>query len=657
MGEYSREYILDGIEASPYLSINLTDEQKNAIATIFTTEKSFIHLTGEAGSGKTFTINSFREVARKMGKEVLLSATTGIAALLIDGQTLFQALGISVEMLKVGELLHEVPYRFLDSTYIVVDECSMLTAEVFNVLKSCMKDDQKVILTGDMSQLGPVLEEEKITMYTSYKSKLFAIVKEEMEIIKLSGNKRHTDNEFLDMLRRLRRGDFVPEINDRFLEEYDFTTGITSVMYKVARELVEGQKNNKSVYFIAESNAECREINAICQQLITTDPKDYRSYEPVFFKATNYNDFPEEIRTTVKKAVKSAQKEIKQIRKKDYPKLTLCIGQKVMITVNESVGAYRDRRYANGTEGIVVGLEEDMVKVKIRVGGEYEEVDIKNVTIKNKVRYTGVDGESHWYCYESVKYMPIIGANAITVHKSQGKTMEKVFWDPRGCEQPGQSYTAVSRARSIESLFLVAPATADNFKEDRHVHAFWNYYDRYEMGYLCVVNDYLERRFFEVDAYLKHADLVQAALKKGMTKMAEGLGKISFADEVESGDYKSIINNGILFNELYDLEDDVNDPRLPFAIAKGIENKDRGVLKDWIDGKYDDILDPVAYGLPYLEVPEIAMSKEEGAAFLGMPETLDNTLADKSDMSIDKDVEESEEELEDDMRREEVMFI
>ncbi len=393
-----------------------------------------LFLTGNAGTGKSTLLNHFRNHTKK---NIVVLAPTGVAAVNVAGETIHSFFHFKPninldEAKKIAKRLSDNKlFRSLDT--IVIDEISMVRADLLDCVDVFLKTvsgshlpfgGKQMIMIGDLYQLPPVVtsaERDAISqMYSSpyfFSADVFPYLiqslTDKLRFIELETIYRQADPDFIDLLNGVRNN----TVNENHL------TAINS------RVLME------PVY-----------------------PKDH-----IVLTTTN-----EEAETINQSRLDSIQGEVTQYLSKikgDFPYkglptgelLNLKLGARVMLLNNDP-----EKRWINGTIGTVKSLEEDRVLLSLDNG---ETVDVLPFSW---TMYKSVFNEATQSIDNSEVgsfiQLPLKLAWAITIHKSQGKTFDKVVIDlGRGAFAHGQTYVALSRATSLKSIRLVRPL------EHRHI--------------------------------------------------------------------------------------------------------------------------------------------------------------------------------------------
>lgn len=394
-------------------------EQLLAYELIANTNSSFF-LTGRAGTGKTTFLQN---VQKSVGKQFITLAPTGVAAILAGGDTIHSFFGLPMEACFPGTCGKMSQTRILSLVHadtIIIDEVSMVRADVMDAIDYTMRKvlrnnmpfgGKQMVFVGDMFQLAPVVKQgpEKEMLTDIYRTNDFYFYKSEaikrIRLVKIEFKKvyRQEDENFLNILEHVRMNRITPEdiaqLNSRIASPGDEAMVVTlASLNKTADEI-----NNKRL----------SEISA-----------------PEFVYEGTINGRFEEKRFPVEQT------------------LRLKVGAQVMFARND-----QQRRWANGTLAKVCKLTKDEITVEMSDGVQYVvpccswdsvnfEYDLASRKMKKEVVGTYTQ-------------FPIRLAWAITVHKSQGMTFDKLFIDlSRGMFASGQLYVALSRVRSLAGLYL-----------------------------------------------------------------------------------------------------------------------------------------------------------------------------------------------------------
>ncbi len=389
-----------------------------------------IYLTGSAGSGKTYLLNQYIKYLEEHDIPVAVTASTGIAATHMNGMTIHGWSGIGVRNVmgeRELEQLEEKKYlwkRFEKARVLIIDEVSMLHGFQLDMIEKVCKRFKRsnkpfgglqVILSGDFFQLPPVEKnkkqtseqetldygESKETEHRSgmvYESEAWKILNP--AVCYLTEQHRQEDDILTEILNSIRSNN---------LEElhYEHLDGC------IDRNLV-GIKPTK----LYTHNINVDNENKIELQQIEGE-------ERVFNMTSKGHDMIVDI---LKKSCLA------------YEELRLKVGAEVMCIKNNF-----DKGYVNGSRGIVVDFEDDtgLPIVKLYNGNR--------VIISPEVWAIEEDGKIK----ASLTQIPLRLAWAITIHKSQGMSLDNAEIDLRSSFAYGMGYVALSRVRTLSGIRLI----------------------------------------------------------------------------------------------------------------------------------------------------------------------------------------------------------
>lgn len=421
--------------------------QKQAFELVKHTNQSFF-LTGRAGTGKTTFLKIIQE---QTDKQFIVVAPTGIAAIVAGGVTIHSFFGLDLNVQGpedhgknfTGEKIEAV--RVCDT--IIIDEVSMVRCDIVDAidrtLRIIMKSSlpfggKQVIFSGDMFQLPPVLcsgaETEAMMEYYGTKVPFFfkAHVFDNMTLPTIEFVKVYRQDEqlFLNILNNIRYGVYsaqdIKELNSRCMEPENATDPIISLTpFKETAQKINDQR-----------------LGEISEKEFTFEGK----IDGKFGK-------------------KGKDGSIKEENLPAPRNLVLKVGAQVMFTRNDP-----SQRWVNGTLGTVVNLNDKGIKIK--VGDDIHDVECV-VWESYEYEFDKKEKKLNKETVGSYTQFPLKPAWAITIHKSQGLTFDKMILDlSRGTFAAGQLYVALSRVRTLNGLYLTRPVKYTDIKKDDEVLAF-----------------------------------------------------------------------------------------------------------------------------------------------------------------------------------------
>lgn len=404
----------------------LNVKQRYAVDSIL--EGCNILLTGPAGTGKSYTIKYIIDILEKKNKNVALTAPTGTAAIIVGGQTIHSYMGLglgtgSVKEIMVKIISNKVIYQNLtDLDILLIDEISMVDSElfekmstIFSLIKYKKYNDitllEKPFGNIQVILIGDFCQLAPVKGTYCFQSKIWELMK--IKVIVLEELIRQSDDIlFQKILQIVRKG--------------KCTDNILAVLNTLKNTVFDNDIIPTKLYPI---NVDVDKINKIEIQKL---------------KAAGN-------RTVTYKAISSEDKE-KNARNYD---IELTENSQVIIIRNIDFGEF----LVNGTRGVIKHLGEDYVIIS-DIDGKTHTINYYRDTYNNK--------------YSSyISHMPIRTCYALSIHKSQGMTIDALEIDlgPNifAC---GQSYTALSRAKNMTSIKIIDVCKA-SFKTDGRVKEFY----------------------------------------------------------------------------------------------------------------------------------------------------------------------------------------
>lgn len=386
-------------------------------------------LTGRAGTGKSHIVR--RLMAEDARTPQALLAPTGLAALNIGGQTVHSFFGFRPRAL-IGA--PEKPNWFFTKAAravrrLVVDEVSMLRADVLDAMDQHLRIARKsslpfggvqILLVGDFYQLPPVVRGDEGALLedagyeTPYAFSARALRDAAVAHVELTHVHRQADADFIALLERIRDG-----------------RDVAGAVRAINAACLEAPAPAHRPILLAATNAVADSYNARGLASLSGPERRFRG---------------------VFTGEKAPQAGAVVDRLPAPPELVLKPGARVIFTQNDGQG-----RWVNGSLGQVVGFSgDDGVHVTLDAG---ETVEVGRASWP-QTRWTWDAKENRMAPMEEYRYqqLPLAPAWAITIHKAQGMTLDSLMVDlGRGAFAPGQTYVALSRARSLDGLRLARP--------------------------------------------------------------------------------------------------------------------------------------------------------------------------------------------------------
>ena len=410
----------------------LTEEFEQIYKLINNTNTN-LFITGKAGSGKSTLLEYFRQ---NTNKNYAILAFQGITAIKAKGQTIHSFFKFPPHFItkeNVKELKDKKVIQNLDT--ILIDEISMVRADLFDVIDLSLKKNRKntkpfggvqIILFGDVMQIEPIVGADDEIMEKFYPKGPFffnsnSYSNDDFKQLELTKIFRQSDKTFIDLLNKIR----MNKVDNKDL----------SLLNK---RLVDTESIPNETIILAPTNRKVDDIN---------NTNLYKLKTPTH----NYNAI-----------IKGPWKDKEHPVKKE---ILLKVGAQIMITKNDTD---EPKRWVNGTLGVVTFLSKDQIKVKIK-----DKIFSIGKTKWDKYSYQFTGNKVNTISVGSFIQFPIKLAWATTIHKSQGQTFDKVSIDlDTGSFAHGQTYVALSRAKTIEGITLLKKINKQDIIFDTRVLEF-----------------------------------------------------------------------------------------------------------------------------------------------------------------------------------------
>ena len=461
--------------------IEINDQFEKALELIESSKRNLL-IFGKAGTGKSTFLNYYRGHSKK---KVAVLAPTGVAAINIGGATIHSFFGFSIDITveKVRRITKNNKIKKILKTIdtIIIDEISMVRADLLDCVSRFLTlngpyplepfGGMQMVFIGDLYQIPPVVKKDVAHFFKNFyqspyffSSKSFIEYSPTFDLVEFEKIYRQTDNNFIELLNSIR--------NNTVTDEH---------LQKLNERLQPDFKANKDEFwiYITGTNDAVKKIN-------DTMLSSIKGQEIIYTANTDGDIQPGSFPTD------------KELRLK--------IGAQVMLVNNDS-----DGRWVNGSIGHIIDFKQDVVMVMLS-NKEIVEVcqhewDVFKYDINEETNALNTSKIGSFTQY------PMRLAWALTVHKSQGKTFDRVIVDLGATFSPGQMYVALSRCTSMEGLILKKRITANNIFIDYRIVSFLTkfQYVRAEKDLpleqkICIIKDAIDNKKSIEITYLKAKD-------------------------------------------------------------------------------------------------------------------------------------------------------
>lgn len=445
----------------------LTVSQQKAVS-LALNGKNNLFITGGAGCGKSTVIRRITDTARDMGKNVLVCASTGVAAMNIgEGMTVHAAFGFPAEPCIIDEgpekglhLRVTAPKLVKLADIIIVDEISMVSPDVMDSivlsLRKCEEASvrkKKLIVVGDFLQMPPVVTEKYghkglLEAFYGKHDSWYAFMglywdSCDFEPIYLKEVVRQTDKEFVECLGMIRKGDpsCLDYINRAYERKppqgavalYSYTSSVSNKNDSCLRE-IKGELYTQATQVCYEEGYNEGNLPRHLSACIPPD-LSFKVGASIIFTATDYDG-----------------------------SCSLCVSR------GPANGAQGSPNFVNGMAGVITSVHQRGRSVTIKT----EKGAVIKVRPMERRLYDFQSKNSRLEKCRVASFIqyPFIISYAITIHRAQGQTLGSVIVCP-DTFSPAQLYVALSRVTTFEGLYLTRPIREEDLKVDRSVLAFY----------------------------------------------------------------------------------------------------------------------------------------------------------------------------------------
>jgi len=460
--------------------IELNEKFLEALHAMENTRKNMF-ITGRAGTGKSTLLEHFKKTTKK---SIAVLAPTGVAALNVGGQTIHSffkfAPDITPNAITSQNAIGKKIYKMVDA--LVIDEISMVRADLLDCMDRFLRISRgkkkepfggvQMLFIGDLYQLPPVITKNDQAIYKEYKSGYFFdanVFKElAMEFIELEKIYRQKDKKFIALLNAVR---------NRSVTDED--------MLEINKRHNPSFEPLKDEFYI--------NLTTTNDLAATINERELAKLPGKLFKCIG------EISGKFERSSMPTELELK-----------LKVGSQVMLLNNDG-----KRRWVNGTIGKIVEITKDDEDIAVELAAKQIVHVAKHTWDICQLDYNAKTRSLDSKTLGSFRQYPLRLAWAVTIHKGQGKTFDKVIVDiGNGTFTHGQTYVALSRCTSFDGLVLRKPI------KKQHIFMDWkivNFLTKYQYGLsdkkcsledkISMIKDAIKRKEMLDIVYLKSSDV------------------------------------------------------------------------------------------------------------------------------------------------------
>lgn len=493
------------VASAGYQKRRLVDDQGVVIQRILSGASDVTLVTGAAGTGKS-------HVVKRLQQETgcLTVAPTGIAALAVESDTIHRAFGLPIGVLVAPNTPKPSPealHRLRSVTRLVIDEVSMVRADILDAVDSVMRiatghdapfGSVPVVLVGDPYQLPPVATpaQQRALREAGYRTRFFysarVLKNRPPEVLELRVQHRQSaDAEFMKILDRVRIGAHRPEdlarLNSRRLQ----TRSVPSTVPILCARNAEANAINSRR--LADIQSELHTYDAVDRWPVGEKPAESRlilkeGARVILIRNDKEQRWVNGSRGTVRELkpesvvvqidggktveVERTRWELRKPKAAQVvPVANPKIGARVVFAGSDEVG-----RWTEGDSGRVTVLRRDSFYVRVDNGVTVELSRASASSLLVEVSSVNDASSPHYECEGTYEQLPIRLGWAITIHKSQGMTLDEAVIDlGRGGFATGQVYVALSRLKSLCGLYLRTPIREADIQVEQSTAAFFQW--------------------------------------------------------------------------------------------------------------------------------------------------------------------------------------
>lgn len=416
--------------------LSLSDSQRLAVDRI--AEGRNVFITGPAGTGKSYLLNYIKDEYKN--KSLHITASTGIAAINVGGQTLHSWAGLGLGTMPINEIVRNIcsakgvhmRKKLRSARILAIDEISMISADIFDLLNNLLKvirqNDSpfggiQLILFGDFLQLPPV-NRESSEIFFCFESEAWRNA--DINMIVLKEVYRQSDVELVNMLNNLRFGRTTQQDLELLKSRYK----------------QEDLDKTFEATILGTHNMQVERINISKLKELNTLEKTYKA---------KFDGKPEKIEFLKKNCIVPETLNVKinsqvMMLKNTYAKEGIINGSIGIVRSFDNKKGYPVVEFSNGSL-ITITPEEWCIE---KFNENTAQVEIEAMMIQ----------------------IPLVLAWAITIHKSQGMTLDKIKCNLGSAFAEGQVYVAVSRVKTLNGLFIES-FNINNVKANKKVIEFY----------------------------------------------------------------------------------------------------------------------------------------------------------------------------------------